>query len=234
MRTALRLLVVAGAVALGACKPSVVEKYKPQALPKVTALQALAAKPLPPLAADTLRSPGAPLRESGMIAPPGNTAIYGVELLATPSADVNRTNAFDSEFALRDAIAWVGGRPVEKYTPQASVVEHLEALASLRYVFVVRPVEYVRPVVEGASFRPGAFRGEAHLFDLDGTYYGGVRFAAASSSKVDFTKWVDKQSGAERSSDVTASVDYDLKSHAWQAFVDAVHARLADATFMAR
>jgi hypothetical protein len=218
-------------LSLVACKANPVDKYRADGVAKVGQLAALASKPMPTLAGDTLKAPSGGIRQVSMTA--GSTGVYALEALGKPEAAYTTTSAFDTERALRGPFEWVRGKPIDKFAPPQSITESLDALARLRNVFVIKTIGYTKPTidVDRHSYHPGQYQGEAHLFDLEGHYYGGVRFRAASAATVSYTKWVDK-SGAERASSASAEVEYDLKNAAFEAFAKAVAAAVPGSAFM--
>ena len=209
------------------CKSDPVAPYRARGVATFDKLRALAQKPLPTLTSDTLKPPE-PLKE--VYDTGGNLAVYAQESLATPEVAFARGSAFDTEMSLRDPSQWLHG-PVDKYTSPRAVTEGLETLMRLKYVFVVKTLDYRPPVIADKTYTMGVFAGEAHLFDLDGNYYGGVRVSANSSKTVDFHYNVDKKTGASWGNNEVANVDFDLKSHGWEALRVAA-AKAAPGTYL--
>ena len=207
------------------CKADPLKQHTPAAKAKMAALQAIAGKPMPDLADDTLAYTG-PLHESGMT--DGDTAVFTQEALAHLGSDVTGA-LIPSEFTAVQALGWVSAGQVAQFTPKVAVDEAFAALDRMHKVLVIRTRQWVKPEIgEGDKFKPGSYRGEAHLFDLAGTYYGGVRFAATSSATVQFEKGVD-QAGKEHWRSDRASVDNDLAQRAWKALGEALVKRVPGA-----
>ena len=224
-----RSIALALILALVSCKKDPLAEHKATAEAKTVALKALAAKELPTLQSDTLAFDGA-LHESGMV--DGDTAVYPLEALANPGVD-SPAALFPSEHTTKNAIAWVSAGKLPQYTAEIAVKEALDSLERLNKVLVVKSIEWVKPVVEGDKFAPGSYRGEAHLFDLAGKYYGGVRFSAVSSTSVEITKGVTKD-GQEKWRNDKAAVANDLHLRAWKALGDALVARAPGAKLLPR
>lgn len=221
----MRTLLVVMALSVFGCKADPLKQHTPAAQAKMAALQAIAGRPIPDLTDDTLAYSG-PLHESGMT--DGDTAVFTQEGLAHLGSDATGA-LIPSEFTAVQAIGWVNAGQVAQFTPKIAVDEAFAALDRVQKVLVIRTREWVKPEIgEGDKFKPGSYRGEAHLFDLAGKYYGGVRFAATNSSNVQFEKGVD-QVGKEHWRNDRSAVDNDLALRAWKALGDALVKRVPSA-----
>lgn len=225
-----KLFVLLGVLLCVHCHKDPFVKYRALAQPQVAAVRALAQKPLPSVTQDTLAFEG-PLWQVNMLQ--GDTAVFPAEALSSLGSGIYVSALFPSEYSIDQASQWLEQNKMPPYTSQETVDEKMQSLLRLKKVFVVKTLEWTKPVLAETreKFVLGRYQGEAHLFDLAGKYYGAVRFEGANSQTVDFTKWVNKETGRSTHDDATAALEQDLRRNAWNAFLAAVKKRNADVRF---
>lgn len=225
-----KLMVVTVALLCVHCHKDPFAKYRALAQPQVAAVRALAQKPLPPVTKDNLAYEGA-LWEVNILQ--GDTAVFPAEALSSLGSEHYVSALFPSEYSIEQASQWLEKNKMPPYTSQETVDEKMQSLLRLKKVFVVKTLEWTKPVLsEGREkFVLGHYKGEAHLFDVTGRYYGAVQFESGNSKTVDFTKWVNKETGRSTHDDATAALEQDLRRNAWEAFLAAVKKRNANVKF---
>jgi hypothetical protein len=164
---------------------AVVARNRSDAQARVAAIRAVAGKQLPSLSADRITSSGARSAASE------NVQVFAIEAarqLGTPNAKAPPDDIFGIPFDIDNVARWVKVRSPPART-LSSAEDHPEdafkTLRETRYLLLVRQLSYVPPVVMVTAGVGGGYRGEAHLVDTQGNYYGGVRFEATSSRSIE-------------------------------------------------
>lgn len=189
MRFALPLLVVA--LALASCEdrsvPAQLERARGAGQAKIERLVSLAplVRAAPPLADDAIEVQG-PLPDFSDTGLPrdGIAAVLWLEELVTldhggaaPPARLREVGVTRAARLLRDGRLDESSPSVGKDAAEAALAE----LVGLRYVLVVRPVDWSPPQAQGIRYRRGRLRAEALLLDVErGVLCGGFRFQVAN------------------------------------------------------
>jgi len=183
---------------------------------KVTAIQALAKIALP-APEEKITSPGVKLRGSGN-EPGRNLVVVATDHLA--SLVSTAPTVAPSDGVMLQPARWVAGIDKVDYTHPDYVAATAAAFESLQYVLIVKTNRYVRPVVTGsATYKPGTYAGEAHLYGVDGKRWGGVSFTASSAESVNVGDMAKAESW----------VQHDLATRIYDAMRRALQKHLPDA-----
>lgn len=212
------------------CKKDPLENYRSQVASKIDAIKQLAAKPLPILSSDTLAYSG-PLERLSQFSKEGTVALFPQEKLRSiGTTDPSLPFYFDPD--LDNVASWVVNPAASSYSlyRDRNAEALLQMFVRLDKVFVIKTTEIRYPIRNDKVFRPGWYRGEAHLFDISGKYYGGVRFSATSSDKVSFQYNKDEK-GVIKLGDSEKSLNNDLLLQARKAFEAAAKRVVPQARF---
>lgn len=207
----MRLVLLALVLSLVSCKQAP-PKNRAAAEAKVAAIEA-AGKTLLPAATDKITYAGPALSpaDSG-----GNCVMLSVEALRSLKSAYDAPALFRPPPKLQTPLAWLSGAPIPKEYKTADVEDELAKIERIAYVLVIKTVEWKRPVAGKGKFVPGSYRGEAHLVDLAGKHYGGVRFAGESSEKVTVAVTTDGTSGKEIYRNDEGVLEGDVRDKAWE------------------
>jgi hypothetical protein len=197
------LLLLAAALLVGCSKDgaSVIERYKAPGLAQLKRLQVVAEmmRDRPPLIADTPSLPFATASFQTNNYPPTDGALVLAEWLTEEGLQKDSFNV-ESVGVVKDPFwgrswAWLitgknpDGSPPERRYPGISMEEDLQAFVKVKYLGVVRTVEFRSPQVTGEnSYMGGRYRVDIFFFELADTpkYLGGLLVDAVNDPERQF------------------------------------------------
>ncbi len=217
------LLLLAAALLVGCSKDgaSVIERYKAPGLAQLKRLQVVAEmmRDRPPLEADT---PALPFESASFkySNPPPDGALVLAEWLTEEglhkdSFSVESVGIVNDPFWGRSG-AWLttgknpDGSPPERRYSGISMEEDLQAFVKVKYLGVVRTVDFRYPQVTGEnSYMGGRYRVDIFFFELADTpmYLGGLRVDAVNDAERQFQYQTESREEDMRK-ELVSNLDY--------------------------